>query len=259
MGIHRDVADAVLLPLVDGDVDHPAALGVVEARIVRHDPEIGIAVLQVVAADQFEVGGDPVRIINVRSLDEAEEIGFRRGHQIAQARRRIHAVAGEIDLLDAGLAALDDGENDVRTAVRQRLDAAGNGRGAIAGTTVDFLEALDVGVDQRLAPRAVGLGLDLAEQDIALQATVTLEGDAVDRVVLLDGDDGLRAATADLNIGEESGGEEILTNLRRVPGTLRGHVGADRLRIDAPVSLDNHGLRKHHATAYGQHKGRKSD
>ena len=75
--IDVDGADPVLLALLDRDGDDVAAARGVELRVGRKNAEIGVAVLEVVAADQLLVGGEPVGIVDVGVLEEAEEVRSR--------------------------------------------------------------------------------------------------------------------------------------------------------------------------------------
>lgn len=113
---HR--ADGVLLTLFDGDGDDPAGLvaGLDVAGIGVDDAEVGVAVLEVVAAHDVEVGGDAVGIVDVGGLDEREEVHLGRRHQTLEGRFRVGAVADEVDGADTGLVALVDGEDDVGAA-----------------------------------------------------------------------------------------------------------------------------------------------
>ena len=86
-GLDVDLADLVLLALVHDDRDAIAARRLVELHIVRDDTEIGIAILEIEAAKQLEIRRDAVRIINVRVLQERQEIALRRGHLIAKPAR----------------------------------------------------------------------------------------------------------------------------------------------------------------------------
>ena len=66
MRFHIDRADRILNAFLDGDRDDVAALRRVELSVGADDAKIGIAVLEIEAADTFEVGGDPVGIVDVR-------------------------------------------------------------------------------------------------------------------------------------------------------------------------------------------------
>ena len=114
-----DGGDRILRALLDRDGDDIAALLRVELRVRADDPEIGIAVLQIKAANEFEIRRDLVGIIDVGRLEERHEIHLRRLHQIAQLAGGKDFVADEIDGLDAGLFALVDGEDDIDPAVGQ--------------------------------------------------------------------------------------------------------------------------------------------
>ena len=110
-------ADAVLLAFLDLE-GHQEALAF---RVVfgqrRHHLHVGIAVLEIKAANQIPIGLDPVRIIDVGAAEEAQEIRFARLDDVAQAIRRISNVADEFDRLDAGFPTLDDGENQIDAVV----------------------------------------------------------------------------------------------------------------------------------------------
>ena len=130
---------------LNGNRQNPALLGFVIDSIRRNDAEIRIAVLQVVAADEFEIRSDLVRIVDVAALEEREEVHLGGLHQTDELAGRIDLVADEVDLLDAGLGAFVDRVDDVDAPVRQGHRAVADRRGGAAGAAVDVLDALDVG------------------------------------------------------------------------------------------------------------------
>ena len=91
----------------------------------RDDAEIGIALGQVEGAQLLLVGGEPVRIVGVVRLQEAEQAaGLARVHLLAQAAVAEMLVADDVDRADLGEVALVDLEHDV-DAVLVELDDLG--------------------------------------------------------------------------------------------------------------------------------------
>ncbi len=70
MRLNVDSGNSILRAFLDGDRDDIALLFRVVMRIRTDDMEIGIAVLEIEAADEIEVGGDLVRIVDVGGLEE---------------------------------------------------------------------------------------------------------------------------------------------------------------------------------------------
>src|SRR5690606_40982519 len=65
--------------------------------------DVGIAVLQVEAADQVAVGLDAVGIVDVARRQEAQQVGFAGLDLVLEAVGRKRVVADELDRGDAGL------------------------------------------------------------------------------------------------------------------------------------------------------------
>ena len=235
--LHRHIGHAVLRPFVHGDVDDIAALRRVEMRLVAHDLEVGIAVLQVVAADQFEVGGNAVGIVDVGILEERQEVHFRRLHQADQLAGRIGLVAREIDDLDAGLVALVDRIDDVDAAVRQVDGAVADLGGGAAGPAIDFLDSLDVRGGDGGAERPTRTQLHLGQELLALDLAVALEGDAIDAVVFRNLDHDVRAAAAHAHRGEQAAVAQRLLAGRDAAGVRPVKIGSHHLGVDTAVAL----------------------
>ena len=79
--------------------------------VAEDDLHVGVAVLEVEAADQIAVGLDAVGVVNVGGLQKAEKVRLRGLDDVSQAVIRIGMVAGEDDGFDAGLFALVDFED----------------------------------------------------------------------------------------------------------------------------------------------------
>ncbi len=201
----------VLLALIDHDLDDVTTLGAVELRVGGNHAEIRVAVLKVEATDQFEIGGDALRIVNVGGLEPGEEIHLRRGHNALQAPGREGRIADEADFRNAGLVAFGDLEVDIDTAAGGRSGLRDDGRRATAGAAIDFLQPLHVGIDDRLAERPAIAGLDFGLQHIGAKLVIAFETNAIDDGILGDRDDERAAAAAYPHIREKAGPVRSLT------------------------------------------------
>jgi len=199
--------------------------------------KIGIPVLEIEAADKFEVGSDSVRIVDVRCLEKREVIHLRRLHEIAQLAGGIDLVADEVDRLHAGLFAFVYGEDDIEPAVWQ-IDGPGGDRGRrAAGTSINILDAFDIRIDHGLTIRPARFRVDLGGQRFGLDLAVALEGDAIDDVVLGYAYDDPAGDSAHLDAGKQSGGVKILDAL--VDGSLirAAEIRGNRFAVDTLVAL----------------------
>ena len=165
--------------------------------------EISIAVLEIETPDRIEIRRNLVRIIDIGGLEERQPVHLGRLHQVAQFARRIDVIADENDVLHAGLRTLVDLEDDIDAAVRQTNDSIGDGRSRLARAAIEILDALDVGINDRLVERTVVLRFDLGLKLIGLDLAVALEGNAIDQVVFGDPDDD-GTAGCDISMSEKS-------------------------------------------------------
>ena len=114
-----DGANSILRALVDCVRNNKALLRGVVFADCGNDAHIGIAVFQIEATQQIAVRLYAVGIIDVGCLQEAEDVAFRRFDHVFQPARRIGLVADKLDILDAGLVALPDLEDEIDAIVRQ--------------------------------------------------------------------------------------------------------------------------------------------
>ena len=113
-----DRAHPILLPFLDLERDDEAlALGIIFGQH-RDDLNVGIAVLQIEAADQVAVGLDAVGVIDVGRAQERQQVAFAGLDDVLQAIGRVRVVADELDLLDAGLGAFGDLKDQIDAVVR---------------------------------------------------------------------------------------------------------------------------------------------
>ena len=231
-----------MLPLFNGHDDVVAlALGIV-AHVGADDAEVGIAVLQIKAANELLIGRDLVGIIDVGRLEEGEPVHLGGLHEIAQTRGGEVVVAREIDGANAGLAALVDSEDHVHAAIGQ-IDGAGGHRGVgTTAATIEVQNALDIGLHSRGAIGAAALGLDFGRDHFALELAVALESDAVDQLIFRHIDDDAATNPLGADSGEQAGGVKLLDGLVDAGGISPGEIIADRFSIDALAAAHLDGL-----------------
>src|SRR5262249_35212546 len=100
-----DRAEVILFAFLDGEGDDEPLLGGVVFSGGRNDADVDIAVFEVVAAQQVTVHLDPVGIIDVVRLQEAQKIRLAGLDDVLEASIGKRPVADENDLGDAGLGA----------------------------------------------------------------------------------------------------------------------------------------------------------
>ena len=170
--LNIDLAEPVARALVDGEGDDEALLLRIVDRHRRDHAHVGIAVLEIEAADQIAVGFDAVGIVDVGRLEECEEPEprrFRRLDLVLQPLVAIGFVADEIDLLDAGLLAFLDLEHEIDAVVRKLDDLRLDADVEAAVAPVDFDDALHVGLHGRTGQRAAGLRLHFVGELVVLE------------------------------------------------------------------------------------------
>ncbi len=179
-----DIAEMVERPLFDREGDDEAFLrGIVDAGR-RYDLNVGKAVLEVETPDQIAVGLDAIGIVDVGRLQEAQEIRFRGLDHLFEAPVRIGIVADKDDLLDAGLFAFVDLEDQIDAIVRPLDDLRHDRDVETPVALIDFDDALDVGLHHRLRQRAALLRLDFLAELLVLEPVIAFEGNAVDDLSL---------------------------------------------------------------------------
>src|SRR6185312_13656252 len=238
-----DLADLVLRALVDGEGDDEALLGRVVLTDRREDSHVGVAMLEVEAAQEVAVGLDAVRIVDVGGLQEAQPVADRGLDHAPEPARRISVRADEADVLHAGLLAFADVEDEVHAVVRQFDDLRRDGHVETAAAVIDLDDALDVGLHGRLRQRAARLGLNFGLELVVLGLLVALERDLVDHRILGDDDEQAPAGVLDMDVREQAGGVEALEAFvdlgRAEPAAGAGmEIRADGPRLDTAVSLD---------------------
>src|SRR5262249_31172596 len=180
LGLNVDGAELEELPFVDHEGDEEAGAFAVELGAGRNDARVRIAVLHVVLAQQLFVEGEPVGIIDVGALQKVEQTRLAGGDDVAQLAVAEGAVAGEVDGLHLGGAALLDLEHQVYPIAVELDDLGLDGGGKSALPAVDVENALHV----RLRPGAreyrAGLELHLVLERILVDLVIALKGHLID-------------------------------------------------------------------------------
>ena len=168
----------------------------------RSYANVGKAVLQIETAQQVAIRFDTIRIINVRRLQEAEQVALARLDDVLKTEIGIGLVADKADGLDAGLRALGNFENEVDAVVRQfdYLRHNPHVEATIAPVLLD--QALRIGLHHRTRQRASYLRLNFTKQLLVLGLGVALEGDAVDHGIFDHRNDQPSASLTDLDVLE---------------------------------------------------------
>src|SRR5262249_55013255 len=154
------------------------------------------------------------------------------------------AVADERDALDRGLRPLVDLEHEINAVVGQLDDLGIDANIVAAGSSIDFENALNVGLDDGARECAARLRLDLLGELIVLEPAIAFESNAVDHRRFDDRHDDLAAGAPDLHVLEQAGIDQGLVgvvDLEVIQAFARAQpeIGLNRARFDAPVALDD--------------------
>ena len=241
--VRLDRAELVARPFLDdvGD-DEVAAVGR-QLGQRRDDAEIGIALGQVEGAKLLLVGGEPVRIVGVVRLQEAEDAArLPRVHLLAQPPVREMRVAEDVDRADLGEVAFVDLEHDIDAVLVELDDLGLDARREAALAAIEFEDPVDVGANRAAGEDLPRRELDLRRDLVVLEALVALKDDAVDDRVFAHVDDQVAGlGAADRHVGEQLRRVEVLERLIERLGGIglaRGEIGigADRLRLEPLVA-----------------------
>ena len=156
---------------------------------------------------QLAIEVEPVWVVDVGALEEAQQRGLRGADHVAKLRIAEGGVANEVDGADLGRRSLIDLEHDVDAVVFE-LDDFGIDLSRIeALAAIDIENALYVGLHAGAGVDGAGLELYLGGQRVVLDLLVAFKGDpGHDRVLDHDDDDGA-AFAPDANILEQAGGK----------------------------------------------------
>ena len=243
-GLEVDRRHPVLLPFFDLEGDKEALL----VRIVfgqrRNDLHVGIAVLQIEAADQVAVSFDTVRIVQVTGGQEAEEVRLAGLDHVLQAVRRKRLVADELDRAHAGLGTFIDGEDQIDAIIGLLDDFRRDLNVIPARAAVDFGDAQRVGLHERPRQRAARLGLHLSRELFVLDLLITLERHASDHRVFHHDDHQPATGLVDAHVLEQAGLDQRLQAVVN-PALIQPTTGAglkirtNGLHLDAAVTFDH--------------------
>src|SRR4029079_12718448 len=243
VGLDVDRAEAVALPLLDGESNEEATTVAIEVGGGRNDACVGITVLHVELPQQLTIQIEPIGVVNVGALEETQQIRLRGRDDETQLRVAEGRVADEIDGPNLGGRALIDLEHHVDAVIVEIDDLGFHLRGIKALAPVEVEDALDVGLHPGSRIDRAGLELDLRRQGVVLDLFVALEGHAIDDRVFDQGDDEGRPLFAHADVLEQTCGKQGLQRIVDFGGIVRvtrgeGQVGTNRLRLDALIAFD---------------------
>jgi hypothetical protein len=168
LDVDIDGAELVALAFIDGEGNDETVPVGGQLGDRRNYPEIGIALRQIVFAQQLAVIGDAVGIVGVRVRQEAVPAALLGVDDPAQRRVAELLVTDEIDAAHAGRRALVDLEDQIDAVLRQLDDLGLDRRGEPFVTPIEVEDALHIGLHP-------GAGVDdaRAQLDFAVKVLVT--------------------------------------------------------------------------------------
>src|SRR3569623_1399977 len=220
--------------------------GIVELKLIEATRYFWPSSILKVTMKPFTEGSYSIRAVYVAGREEGQPIRHAGLDDIAQAIARERMIADEVDRLHAGLLAFPDHEDQVDAIVRL-LDVFRRHRHVVtAGVTVDFDDALGVGLHHGPRQRTARFGLHLGAELLVLDLLVALKRDAAKHGVFDHHDHETAAAVFDSDVGEQAGVDERLEAVidRRVveaAAWARLEVGTDRIGFDTAVPLAPNG------------------
>ena len=241
LGLDRHLAEFVSGAFVhrEGDVEGAAVRGQFGHR--ADHPEIGVAVIGVIAAQLLAVELQPVGIVIVVAGEEFPPAAFLGGDLAAQGVGIVDLVADEIDARHPGGRPVGDREDQVDAVLRPLDDLGIDPRGEFAVAAIELDDALDIGLHLGAGEHGARLDLDFLGEVLVADLAVALEHHLVDDGILRDPDGQGAVGEAGGDVGEQAGGIERLH--RRVGGGgieivafADGDVGQHGARLDALVA-----------------------
>ncbi len=210
--VRLDRSEVVARTLFDDVGDHEITPIGSELGKRRDDAEVGITLRQVKSAQLLLVRCQPVRVIGVVRLQEAEDsASLARVHFLAQPSVGEMRIAEDVDRADLGEVALVDLEHHVDAVLVELNDLGIDARGESSLPPVKLEDPVDIGANCAPGEDLARSELDLRRDLVVLEALVALEDDAVDDRVFADIDDQVAGIGAgDGDVGEELGRVKIL-------------------------------------------------
>src|SRR5690606_37931270 len=196
-----DLAERVLLALVDADRDEDVALVGRYRDTAVLPAEIRVASVHVVRAQPLEVALERLPRVAVVVADEREQVAGRQLELIEQLLVGEHLVADDVDLTNLRALALLDLERHADAVVRQILDRGRDPRAVFAARVVlrgqHHRDLVEHGAIERLAAREADVAERLLERLVG-NVLVAAERELRDRRTLENGDHERIAVAAQL-------------------------------------------------------------
>ncbi len=241
--VHRDLADAVTLALVQREGQEKGLPIRRQLRGRVRNLEVGISVLEIEAPQLFLVEVDPLGIVRVAGREKAPPTLLPAGDHFAKAILAERVIADEGDAAGEGGLALVDLENDVHPVLLEADDLRLHARIEPSTLDIEIENALPVSLRQRGSEYGAGTELQVGPQLLVRELVIPLESDPIDDRVLDHLHDERIALPGEAYILEKArrveGFQAAIEAVRveRIAGPDQ-HVGADRAILDPLIAFD---------------------
>src|SRR5690606_10126386 len=177
------LAEAVALPLFQGEGDDEAGAIQIQLGNSRDDTEVRVAFLQVESAQQLAIEGKAIGVINIGAAEEAIPGTFSRRDDPPQGACRKGVVPHEVDGIDLRDRPLLDLANEV-DPILVEFDQLGLHRsGKAPPPLIEIEDTLHILLHPGARVDDPWSQFDLLQQRFVLDPPVSFEGDAVDHRV----------------------------------------------------------------------------
>ncbi len=240
-GLDIDGAERIARALLDDEGQEEALLVLVCVGAGRSDAHVGIAVLQVEAAQKLAVEIQAVGVVDGGRPQEIEDVRLGGADGAAQLGVAERSVADEIHANDFRLGAFADLENEIDAVVIQLDDLRIDLGRIVSLAAVDVQDLLHVGVGPRACVEAARLELRLFRKRIGGNLLGALERHPVDELRLGDLDDNRASVELDAGIAKQPGPEQgfhafvCLARVIALAG-LKSQVVLDCFRVEALIA-----------------------
>ena len=157
--IDVDGSEVIPLALFDRDGDRVSVLVRIEISDGGDNLEVGVAAIEVETAKQLFIERGTILIVNVATVQEAQEVGTLRVDNAAKTTVAKSRVPDEHNLINLGAVAFVHIERDVHAPLIDLFDAACHSRAAPADPRVSLFDRRYIAGDGARVIGATGIGL----------------------------------------------------------------------------------------------------
>ena len=182
-GFDIDVAEFVGLAFIYREIDE---VGIARGIILgnRVDLRIGIAAIGVVETDTLAINRQLLLVIGIVAEQPAENASFLGEHGALEAAGTNRVIASEVDRRNACALALIDLENHSHATIGSCLGPRRHTDGHEAIAVVSLTNAFDISSQSLLREHSGRTQIDHCQQLLVGEATIALEQDRTDQLLL---------------------------------------------------------------------------